>query len=117
MKQKSSTILPKIPTAVAPLHEVAKEGFPFRNLVDQAPVAICVFRGADFVLEVVNERFLHLLGKTKEQVINMPVFTALPVLFGQGYEELLAGVYKTGIACNVNESPTTFKRNGIEEVI
>ena len=89
----------------------------FRNLVEQAPVAMCVVRGDKFVFEVANEKHLQLIGKTKEQVMNMPVFTALPEAAGQGYEALLGGVYKTGIPFIANESPLTVNRNGKEETI
>ncbi len=89
----------------------------FRNLVEQAPVAMCVFRGDDYVFEVVNEKHLQLLGKTKEQVMNIPVFTAIPEAARQGYEAVFEGVYKTGIPFIANESPLTIIRNSIEETI
>ena len=88
----------------------------FRKLVQQAPVAMCVFRGENFVFELANEKHLQLIGKTKEQVMNLPVFTAMPEIVGQGYEELLEGVYTKGIPFTANESPLTVIRNGKEEI-
>ena len=89
----------------------------FRTLVEQAPVAMCVVRGDKFVFEVANEKHLQLIGKTKEQIMNMPVFTALPEAAEQGYEALLGGVYETGIPFTASESPLTVIRNGKEETI
>ena len=87
----------------------------FRNLVEQAPVAMCVVRGDNFVFEVANEKHLQLLGRAKEEIINMPVFIALPET--QGYQEVLEGIYKTGIPFSAKESPLPIIRNGKKEII
>ncbi len=89
----------------------------FRNLVEQAPVAMCVIRGDNFVFEVANEKHLQLLGRTKEDIMNMPVFIALPETQGQGYQEVLEGIYKTGIPFSAKESPLPIIRNGKKEII
>lgn len=89
----------------------------FRNLVEQAPVAMCVVRGDNFVFEVANEKHLQLLGRAKEDIMNMPVFIALPETQGQGYQEVLEGIYKTGIPFSAKESPLPIIRNGKKEII
>jgi len=88
----------------------------FRNMVEQAPVSICVLRGENYVVEVANESQLALWGKTKEQVLNIPIFTAIPEGKGQGYEELLDGVFSTGRPFVANELPTELIRNGKKEI-
>ncbi len=88
----------------------------FRDMVQQAPVAICVLKGEDFVVEIANEKQLQIWGKTKEQVMNLPIFTAIPEGKGQGFEELLAGVMATGKPYMANEVPTTLPRNGKSEI-
>lgn len=89
----------------------------FRNLVEQAPVAMSVLRGENYVFEVVNEKQLQLLGKTKEQLLNIPTFIAIPEAVGQGFEELFENVYKKGIPFIANERPLVIIRNGKEESI
>ena len=89
----------------------------FRNMVHQAPVAICVFRGENYVFELANKKYLQLLGKTSEQILNIPAFTAIPEAVNQGYEAIFDGVYKTGIPYIANELPITLIRNGNEETI
>ena len=84
----------------------------FRNMVQQAPVAICVLRGEDHVVEIANEKQLQIWGKTKEQVLNKPVFRAIPEGAGLGFEELLQGVLATGKPFIATELPTTLNRNG-----
>ena len=38
----------------------------------QAPVAMCVFRGENYVVEIANAQMLEIWGKQAEQVINKP---------------------------------------------
>lgn len=87
----------------------------FRNMVEQAPVAICVLRGENYVVDVVNEKQLRLWDKTKEQVLNKPIFEAIPEGAGQGFEQLLRGVFTTGQPFIANEFPTTLTRDGKKE--
>lgn len=87
----------------------------FRNMVEQAPVAMCVLRGENYVVEVANEKQLQVWRKTKEEVLNKPIFTAIPEGAGQGFEQLLASVFTTGKPFVANEFPSTLIRNGKEE--
>ncbi len=69
-----------------------------QRVFEQAPVAICVFRGASYVLEVVNPPMGQMLGRPLTQLVGKPFFEAMPELIGQGLEELLHQVQQTGIA-------------------
>lgn len=97
--------------------QIEQSEMRFRNLVQQAPVSICVLRGKDFVVEAANDKQLQLWGKTKEQVMNIPVFTAISEGAGQGFDLLLNNVYDTGIPVVANEASLTLIRNNIEETI
>jgi PAS domain S-box-containing protein len=83
-----------------------------RNLFMQAPVALCIFRGPDFVVEVANDQMLELWGKTAAQVIYKPVMEALPEIEGQGFDRLLDGVYRTGERFVAPETPVELLRQG-----
>ena len=83
-----------------------------RNLISHAPVAMAVFRGPDYVIEIVNEKVLELWGKTYNQVINKPVFEGLPEVVGQGIDVLLYNVFTTGERFIANELPVNLFRNG-----
>jgi PAS domain S-box-containing protein len=87
----------------------------FALMVQQAPVAMCVLKGEDHIVEIANEKQLELWGISKDQILNQPLFTALPESVGQGFEELLSEVLKTGKPCYVNEYATTLTRNGVHE--
>ncbi len=83
-----------------------------QNIITQAPVAMCVLRGPTYIVEVANERVLELWGKTSEQMMNKPIFEAMPDAAGQGFEDLLNNVYKTGIPFIANELPIDLIRKG-----
>lgn len=81
------------------------------NLFTQAPIAICIFRGDNYVVEIVNKRMLQFWGKNAEEVINRPVFESMPDLGGQGFKELLDKVYKSGEQIVTSEISLTIMRN------
>ena len=89
----------------------------FRKLMLQAPVAICIFRSPEFTVEIANEEMLRFWGRSEEEVINKPVFEAMPELVGQGFDELLINVLKTGERFSTNEVSVGFMKGGkIEKV-
>ncbi len=67
----------------------------FRSLIEEAPVATCVFRGEEMVIEIANEAMLSHWGRDTE-VLGKPLLLALPELEGQGFLELLQSVFRTG---------------------
>jgi PAS domain S-box-containing protein len=89
----------------------------FRNMIMQAPVAMCMLRGPTYIMEVVNEKMLEIFGKRAEEVINRPLFEVLPNADEQGYEELLDSVYNTGKSFTTYESPVEIDRTGKLETI
>jgi PAS domain S-box-containing protein len=88
-----------------------------RNLVEQAPVAMCVLKGPQHVVEVVNEKMIWLWGKTRVEVMYKPIFEGLPEASGQGLNELLDRVYATGKRFTAHERPVNLPREtGMETV-
>ena len=84
----------------------------FQHLIRQAPVAIALFDGPEFVIELANERVLEFWGRTREQVMHKPLFKALPEASGQGFEELLTEVFNTGKPFYSPEMPVNLFRKG-----
>jgi PAS domain S-box-containing protein len=74
----------------------------YRDVVQQAPVAIGTLRGKDHILELANEKVLSLWGKSND-ILNKPIIVGLPEIEGQPFLQLLNEVYKTGIAFYGNE--------------
>ncbi|MGB3586578.1 MAG: PAS domain-containing protein [Tunicatimonas sp.] len=83
----------------------------------QAPAAIAVYRGPQYVIEWANTAFFELLGRTSKQALNTPLFELLPELAGQGYEELLHQAMSTGEPYVAKESPSQINRHGRTETV
>ena len=84
----------------------------FQSLVLEAPVAICVLRGENFIIEVINKGMYEMWDRTLEEALDKPVFEVLPELMEQGIKELLGNVYKTGERFVADELPINLKRKG-----
>ena len=65
-----------------------------RRMFQKAPGFIAVLSGPDHVYEYVNEAYVAIAGQ--RDFIGRSVREALPELEGQGFYELLDGVYRTG---------------------
>ncbi|NCD68255.1 PAS domain-containing protein [Mucilaginibacter agri] len=88
-----------------------------RAMISQAPVAMCILSGADHVITVANQLMVELWGKPQSDVMNRPVFDALPDARGQGLEEVMKAVYETGETFYANELPVSLIRHGRPEVV
>ena len=67
----------------------------WREVFRQAPAPIAVLRGPRHVFEYANDAYLHLVGGGRD-VTGKSVEEALPEIRGQGFADLLDGVYRTG---------------------
>ena len=83
-----------------------------RNVFEQAPVAICVFRGPDYVLDVVNPPMSQMLGRQPAQLVGRPFFEALPELTSQGLPELLEEVRRSGVPFVAQEREIRLEHHG-----
>jgi PAS domain S-box-containing protein len=85
-----------------------------RALIEQAPVAIILFRGNDFLIESANEQMLGLLGKSKD-IIGKPLLESMPELDGQEPYQLLSKVLTTGQTVRGYDTPVLLTRSGVTE--
>lgn len=90
----------------------SKEKHWLYHLYMQAPVAIGIYIGEEHIIEFANPKMCEVWGRTPEQVLNKPLFTALPEVGDQGFEEILAEVFRTGKPFTGNELPATLQRKG-----
>jgi PAS domain S-box-containing protein len=88
----------------------------FQYIFEQAPVAICVFRGAAYVIELVNSLMGDMLGHAPAQLTGKPFFEALPELVGQGLREILDEVRRTGTPFTAQARPIRLVRHHTTEV-
>jgi len=80
-----------------------------RSLFNQAPGFVAVLMGPKHVFEMVNEAYYQLVGH--RELIGKAVWEALPEVAGQGYEERLDQVYRTGNAWRTRAMPIAVQRD------
>lgn len=86
------------------------------DLVMQAPIAITILRGPDFIVELANDNYLQMVDRTAARFIGFPLMEALPELKGQSVGELLTGVLLTGKPFHGNEFLLLLNRHGHKAV-
>jgi PAS domain S-box-containing protein len=74
----------------------------------QAPAFMCVFAGPELVFDMVNDRYLQLVGG--RDPVGLSLREALPELAGQGFVELLEGVYRSGEPVFGTDVPVMLQR-------
>ncbi|MEO6893966.1 MAG: PAS domain-containing protein [Ginsengibacter sp.] len=83
-----------------------------RRLILNAPIAIGILSGPDYVVEIMNERALSLMGKTREQMLNKPVLNSITELDPESTKSLLDSVYYSGKPFIASEFPVKLNRFG-----
>ncbi|MEN0054128.1 MAG: PAS domain S-box protein [Mucilaginibacter sp.] len=86
----------------------------FRRMVEQAPVAILVFRGPELVIDLANQGILEILGKDSN-IVGRPLLEAMPELRGEPAVELLFDIYHKGISSDGTEVAVRMQRDGQTE--
>ena len=84
-------------------------------MFEQAPVPITILRGPSYVVELANEAVAAIWGRPAAQVLGRPYFEAVPETAGQGFEEIFAGVLRTGQPYAVTEAPVQLPQPGNNE--
>ncbi|MEO7445062.1 MAG: PAS domain-containing protein [Ferruginibacter sp.] len=78
----------------------------FRRLVSQSPVAMVIFRGSDFIVEIANNTLLkNIWQKSLEQVEGKKLMDIFPELEGQSFPRLLRKVFEKGETLRAFEEP------------
>lgn len=83
-----------------------------RNLILNAPVSIGILNGPDYIVEIINESALKLMGKTRDEMLNKPVLEVMTELDTTKAKLLLDSVYFSGKAFSAAEFPVKLNRNG-----
>ena len=97
--------------------EAERQRGELQRIFELAPVAIAVYRGPTYVIELANSLVCTLWGRTQAQAVGTPLFELLPEVAGQGYEELLTGVLATGQPHVAHEMPSLIDRRGRRETV
>jgi signal transduction histidine kinase len=97
--------------------ETAHQRTEFRQFMEQAPVAMAVYRGPQFRVEHANAATLATWDRPLDAVLDRPVFEALPEAATPEVVALFERVFTTGVPQTVHEQATTIHRHGRPEVV
>ncbi len=81
---------------------------------NDSPVGLALITGDDLVFKMVNPFYASLTGRPAEELIDKPLLTAMPELSGQGFDDRLRKVMKTGEPYMAKEDVVRVMRNGEE---
>ncbi|TDO82848.1 hypothetical protein EV143_102108 [Flavobacterium chryseum] len=85
----------------------------FRNMIEQAPVAMLLSRGEDVVIESINKPMLQFMNKkSADEVLGKKMIETLPELVDQQAIQIVIDVQKTGIPFRGDEQPVDLLING-----
>jgi PAS domain S-box-containing protein len=83
----------------------------------QAPTAMAVLRGSDYIVEIVNDLALAIWGRTRDEVIKKPILESMPELESQGIKGLLDDVFINKNSFSASEMPVNIIRNANLETV
>ncbi|SFF33025.1 PAS fold-containing protein [Spirosoma endophyticum] len=81
-----------------------------RNMILKSPMAMCIYKGPQHVVETANERMIEFWGRPATDVMDKPMFEGLPEAKHQGYEALLDHVFTTGESYSAQGIPVNLPR-------
>jgi signal transduction histidine kinase len=90
--------------------EADREKANVLRLFEQVTIAIALLQGPDYRIELANPEMLRIWGRTSAQVLNQPVFSALPEIANQGFEAIFADVLAHGTPYDLREVPVQIDR-------
>jgi PAS domain S-box-containing protein len=77
----------------------------FSSMVMQSPIAMTIWKGKDYIIEVANEELMtNIWRKEPHEVLGKKALDVFPELMSQKYPALLARVYNEGIIYREKES-------------
>ncbi|RYE59611.1 MAG: PAS domain S-box protein [Sphingobacteriales bacterium] len=83
----------------------------------QAPVGIAIFRGPEYIVDLINPPLCEIYNTTVNEMLGKSVFDVLHHARGLGYEQLLDEVRLTGLPFKAQASAAPLMRNGVLETV
>ena len=84
------------------------------QLFMNAPVAVCIVKGTEYMVELINDGMLQMLGRTGK-VVNRPLIESLPEAELQGLIKILDAVRTSGQPQQLSTFPATLLINDVRE--
>lgn len=107
-----SGILQDVSEQIVSRKKLEESELKFRNLIEEAAVASCLFVGRELRIEVANKTMISYWSKD-ESVIGKPLKEAVPELQGQPFFQILDEVCTTGKAYEAKAAPAELAIKGV----
>lgn len=107
----------KEPNELQAVARLQKGSDQLSTFFEQAPLAITILQGEEYVVELANPLVLDIWARAQEEVVGKPLFVAMPEIKNQGLEELLEGVRNSGRPHVGKELPIELDRHGKREKV
>jgi len=89
---------------------LARQRAAIANLFEHTPVPIAIFRGPELVFELANAAYRQVVDRDPR---GKPILEAMPEARGQGFDELLLQVMRTGRPHVARDNLVRLVRNGV----
>ncbi|MFD2145164.1 PAS domain-containing protein [Mucilaginibacter antarcticus] len=91
--------------------ELIESDARFRNMVKQAPIGICIIAADDLLIQDVNDSYLELVGKRRDELEGFTIWQAVPEA-ADVYAPIMTRVITTGEAFIAREHEVILVRQG-----
>ena len=85
-----------------------------RNIFRQSPFGILVLEGKRFVITLLNDKMLNILGTSEHEAVGKSIYELYPEMEAQGIMKLLDEVCESGQPFTGNDFPITYNRYGVK---
>jgi PAS domain S-box-containing protein len=82
----------------------------------QAPIGICIISAGNLVVQMVNDSYLAIVGKQREELEHRDIWEAVPEA-AEAYAPVLNNVIATGTAFIAKEAEVILVRSGVPETV
>jgi signal transduction histidine kinase/DNA-binding response OmpR family regulator len=89
---------------------LAHERAAISDLFERTPMPVAILKGEELIFESANVQYINVMGG--RSLVGKPLLQALPELRGQGWDELLRGVLRSGVAHVGREARVRILRGG-----
>jgi PAS domain S-box-containing protein len=97
--------------------EAEQQRHELRHFMEQAPVAVAVYRGPQYHVELANATTLAIWGRPLEAVLHRPVFEVMPESATPEIVAMFERVFTTGTSHIAYEQLTFIHRHGQQEEV
>ena len=97
--------------------DAARQHRELRYFLEQSSVAVAVYHGPEYRVELANAATLAMWDRPLEAVLGRPVFEVLPEAATPEVRAIFERGFTTGTAHTAHELPTRINRHGRQEVV